>query len=81
MIDHLEGVSTDILTNKRLITVGFLLDIHCDKPAKIGTKLNYKTEVIGIKGNKVVFNTSVYDEDDGSLIGHGKHTRAIIGLE
>ena len=81
MIDDLEGVATEILTNKKLVSVGFLLDIKHVKPIGFGQSIKYNSEVVELNGNKIKFNVSVSSENDGSVIGCGTHTRAIIGLE
>ena len=81
MIDDLEGVATELLTNKKLITVGFLLDIKHVNPAQVGAPLQYRSKVVDVQGNKIKFDVSVSLENDGTVIGCGTHTRAIIGLE
>ena len=81
LVEKLEAVSTEMLTNKKLISVGYLVDVRHVKPASFGTAVKYESEVVDVEGNKVTFKTTVSQQSDGSTIGFGTHTRAIIGLE
>ena len=81
LIENLEHVSAQLLGKKKLITVGYLLDINHSKPAMFGKTIKYETKVTEVKGNKVTFMTSATDDHDGTQYGYGTHIRAIIGTE
>ena len=81
LIGRLEEVSADLLLKKKLITVGYFLDINHVKPATFGKNIKYETKVVGVDGNKITFDTVATDVNDGTKYGFGKHVRAIIGIE
>ena len=60
-------------------TVGTLLNVTHDAPTPLGMTVHCESELIEIKGRKLVFSITAYDKD--GKIGGGIHERFIIQNE
>ncbi len=57
-------------------TVGLLVNVKHVKPTPLGMKVTAFSELMEIRGKKLVFK--VWAEDEQGLIGEGTHERAIV---
>jgi predicted thioesterase len=57
-------------------TVGILLEVRHVKPTPVGMRVSAESELIEIKGKRLVFRITASDEQ--GLIGEGIHERAMV---
>ena len=57
-------------------TVGILLEVKHVKPTPVGMRVSAESELIEIKGKRLVFRITASDEQ--GLIGEGIHERAMV---
>jgi predicted thioesterase len=57
-------------------TVGILLEVRHVKPTPVGMRVSAESELIEIKGKRLVFRITASDEQ--GLIGEGIHGRAMV---
>lgn len=57
-------------------TVGAKIDTTHIKPSKVGASVRATATLVEIDGRKLVFDVKA--EDDGGLIGEGRHVRYVV---
>ncbi len=60
-------------------TVGIYICIRHRAPAPVGDNVKIRTELVNVKGRKLVFKVAAYWRD--KLIGDGEHHRFIVNEE
>ncbi|WP_040213817.1 thioesterase family protein [Clostridium polynesiense] len=82
LIALMEGTSKDCVAsclNEEESTVGIEVNIRHLKATPIGMKVNCHSELVEIKGKRLIFSVTAYDE--AGKIGEGIHIRYIINKE
>ena len=80
LVGLLEGASVRaILDHLRTdqTTVGYEVNIRHLAPTPIGKKVRATSELLEVRGNKLLFRVEAYDEE--KKVGEGTHRRAIVG--
>ncbi|MFO8036028.1 MAG: thioesterase family protein [Anaerolineales bacterium] len=82
MISFMEQVSHRLLGEKipqGVISVGIQVDIKHLAATPVGATVRVKTELAEIRGSRVLFQVTAWDEEE--KIGTGQHWRAVIEEE
>jgi fluoroacetyl-CoA thioesterase len=82
MIGLMEGTCVRLLApylDENEQTVGIHVDVRHLAPTKIGQSVTVTAELIELKGNKLRFSVSAFN-DAGVKIGDGTHRRAVIKI-
>lgn len=59
-----------------LTTVGYEIHVRHLAPSELGTRIEIRTRVADVQGNKILFEVSC--REGGKLVGEGIHRRAVV---
>ncbi|HYZ73899.1 MAG TPA: thioesterase family protein [Chthoniobacterales bacterium] len=81
MIAHMEMVSRDTVKPRLLDdedTVGTQVNVSHLAATPLGRKVTFKTKVLQVNGQRVLFQVEAWDGD--TIVGQGTHERFIINV-